>query len=99
MRREARERALVLFSILLMSWSTRADADEPPKKEQEEKEPAPLEVTVRGRKTNEPTAPKQSMEGKEIRIVPGAFGDAFRALDALPGVTPIVSGLPYYFVR
>ena len=31
--------------------------------------------------------------------MPGAFGDAFRALESLPGVTPIVSGLPYYFVR
>jgi len=33
------------------------------------------------------------------RELPGAFGDAFRALEALPGVTPITSGLPYFFVR
>ena len=31
--------------------------------------------------------------------MPGAFGDAFRAVDALPGVTPIISGLPFFFVR
>ena len=31
--------------------------------------------------------------------MPGAFGDAFRAIEALPGVTPIVSGLPFFFVR
>lgn len=31
--------------------------------------------------------------------MPGAFGDPFRAIEALPGVTPIVSGLPYFFVR
>ncbi len=31
--------------------------------------------------------------------MPGAFGDAFRAIDALPGVIPILSGLPYYFIR
>lgn len=35
----------------------------------------------------------------EVRQIPGAFGDAFRALEALPGVTPIVSGLPFFFVR
>ncbi|MCA9623596.1 MAG: TonB-dependent receptor, partial [Myxococcales bacterium] len=31
--------------------------------------------------------------------MPGAFGDAFRAIEALPGVSPVVSGLPYFFVR
>ena len=34
-----------------------------------------------------------------LRQLPGAFGDPFRALDALPGVTPIVSGLPFFYVR
>lgn len=31
----------------------------------------------------------------EVRQLPGAFGDPFRAIEALPGVTPIVSGLPF----
>jgi len=31
--------------------------------------------------------------------MPGAFGDPFRAIEALPGVTPILSGLPYFYVR
>jgi hypothetical protein len=31
--------------------------------------------------------------------MPGAFGDAFRAIDSLPGVTPMASGLPFFFVR
>ena len=35
----------------------------------------------------------------EVRQVPGAFGDAFRVMEALPGVTPLVSGLPFFFVR
>ncbi len=35
----------------------------------------------------------------EVRQIPGAFGDAFRALEALPGVTPLASGLPFFFVR
>src|SRR4029079_17865072 len=28
-----------------------------------------------------------------------AFGDPFRAIETLPGVTPIASGLAYFFVR
>ncbi len=39
------------------------------------------------------------MGGGEVRQMPGAFGDAFRAIEVLPGVTPIVSGLPFFFVR
>lgn len=60
---------------------------------------SPTEVRVNGVKRREPTAPKDTIGGREIRQVPGAFGDAFRALESLPGVTPIVSGLPYFFVR
>jgi hypothetical protein len=60
--------------------------------------PGPDEVRITGKK-GEPTAPKETIRAREIREVPGAFGDAFRALEALPGVTPIVSGLPYFFVR
>jgi outer membrane receptor protein involved in Fe transport len=35
----------------------------------------------------------------EVRQLPGAFGDPFRAIEALPGVTPIVSGIPFFYVR
>lgn len=55
----------------------------------------PLEVTVAGLKAQ---APKR-MTRVEVRELPGAFGDAFRAIEAMPGVTPIASGLPYFFVR
>jgi TonB family protein len=57
---------------------------------------APLEVVVLGA----PRAPGAiTLSGAEVRVLPGAFGDAFRALEALPGVTPILSGLPYFYVR
>lgn len=36
---------------------------------------------------------------EEARRVPGAFGDPFRVIEALPGVAPILSGLPYFYVR
>ena len=35
----------------------------------------------------------------EVRQIPGTFGDPFRAIEMMPGVTPIVSGLPFFFVR
>ena len=40
-----------------------------------------------------------TLGGGEVRQLPGAFGDAFRAIEALPGVTPILSGLPFFYVR
>jgi len=54
------------------------------------------EVTVRGMR---PEPGRQEMTGGDVRQMPGAFGDAFRVIEALPGVTPIVSGLPYFLVR
>lgn len=40
-----------------------------------------------------------SLSRAEVREIPGTFGDPFRAVEAMPGVTPIVSGLPFFFVR
>lgn len=36
---------------------------------------------------------------EEVRRLPGAFGDPFRALEMMPGVTPTTSGFPYFYVR
>jgi TonB family protein len=58
--------------------------------------PQALEVVVHG----ERLAPAvTSFSRAEVREMPGAFGDPFRAIEALPGVTPIGSGLPYFYVR
>ncbi len=54
------------------------------------------EVRVKGRRKE---AGQVSLGGGEVRQIPGAFGDAFRAMESLPGVVPIVSGLPFFFVR
>lgn len=67
-----------------------ASATPPPPTEE------PSEVVVRGKRI-EPGG--TSLTRAEVRQLPGAFGDPFRAIDALPGVTPIVSGLPYFYVR
>jgi outer membrane receptor protein involved in Fe transport len=58
-------------------------------------EPAPYEIVVVGER-----APiRHELARTEISRMPGAFGDAFRAIEGLPGVVPIVSGLPYFYVR
>ncbi len=63
---------------------------------------APEDVVVRGARVPLGTrslAPHVQLLASEVREIPGAFGDAFRAMEAMPGVTPIVSGLPYFMVR
>jgi hypothetical protein len=58
--------------------------------------PPAMEITVVGtrREIGETTLSKS-----DVREMPGAFGDAFRAIEALPGVAPVVSGMPYFYVR
>ena len=58
--------------------------------------PAVTEVRVLGEKS--PPA-VSTLTRAEVRQLPGAFGDPFRAIEVMPGVTPIVSGLPYFYVR
>jgi TonB family protein len=56
----------------------------------------PTTITVLG----EPAAPAvKTLSRADVRQMPGAFGDPFRAIEALPGVTPIASGLPFFYVR
>src|SRR3984957_9701096 len=56
----------------------------------------PEEVDVRGtRREIGQTTPSAT----DFREMPGAFGDPFRAIEALPGVVPLVSGLPYFYIR
>jgi TonB family protein len=55
-----------------------------------------IEVTVRGEQL-EPAV--SSYTRAEVRRIPGAFGDPFRAVETLPGVTPVASGLPFFYVR
>ncbi len=46
-----------------------------------------------------PAPEVSSFTRAEVRQIPGTFGDPFRAIEAMPGVTPIVSGLPFFYVR
>jgi TonB family protein len=56
----------------------------------------PDEVTVHGVRHE---IGETTLSAADVREMPGAFGDPFRAIEALPGVIPVVSGLPYFYIR
>ena len=58
--------------------------------------PGPIEITVQGKRS-----PPGSvlLTREETRALPGTFGDPLRSIEAQPGVVPIVSGLPAFFIR
>ena len=58
-----------------------------------------LQWRARARATPYRQAGARRLELAEVRDLPGALGDPFRAVEALPGVTPVLSGLPYFFIR
>ncbi len=57
--------------------------------------PAVQDIVVTGERSTETV----TLSRAEVRQLPGAFGDPFRAVEVMPGVTPIASGLPYFYVR
>ena len=56
----------------------------------------PEEVNVHGERHE---IGETTLSATDVREMPGAFGDPFRAIEALPGVVPVVSGLPYFYIR
>ena len=56
----------------------------------------PEEIIVRGTRRE---LGQTTLSASDVRELPGAFGDPFRAIEALPGVSPIVSGLPFFYIR
>lgn len=65
-------------------------ADSPP-------EPPPVQITVEGERAEDLAA--IHIPRGDTRLIPGAFADPFRVVEILPGVAPVLSGLPYFFVR
>lgn len=61
--------------------------------------PPPEEVRVVGARPPPRTPTEHRMGRADVRVIPGAFGDPFRAIDTVPSVVPVVSGLPYFYVR
>ena len=59
--------------------------------------PPPVEITVEGERSEDLGA--IHVPRGDTRLIPGAFADPFRVVEILPGVAPVLSGLPYFFVR
>jgi hypothetical protein len=79
-----RWRSALVFAGLSCALPARARAEDE----------APIEVVVTGERGRD-----EVRDRDEARTLPGAFDDPFRAIEASPGVTPIASGLPYFYVR
>jgi hypothetical protein len=88
--------ALVHLVLLLSANAVNAQVSASDRDLQPAPEEAPVEITVEGER---PQPMRSSLQRAEIRQVPGAFGDPFRAVEVLPGVTPVISGLPFFYVR
>ncbi|HYP89950.1 MAG TPA: energy transducer TonB, partial [Polyangiaceae bacterium] len=56
-----------------------------------------VEITVEGERGQDLAA--IHIPRGDTRLIPGAFADPFRVVEILPGVAPVLSGLPYFFVR
>ena len=59
--------------------------------------PAPTEIRVLGEERQE--LGSLHIPRSETRLIPGAFADPFRVVEVLPGVAPVLSGIPYFYVR
>lgn len=55
-----------------------------------------LEVTVIGHRN---VLVSTRITRAEAREIPGTFGDPLRVVEVMPGVTPIYTGVPFFFIR
>ena len=89
--------ARLCLVLALVTWSAGSFADPEPAAEVGTPEDSePVEIVVLGER---PAPARRSMTRAEVRELPGAFGDPFRALESFPGVTPTATGYPFFFVR
>ncbi|HEX2678617.1 MAG TPA: TonB-dependent receptor [Polyangiales bacterium] len=75
-----------------------SSASEPVTEPATEPAPEPSEYGARARVELKPPT-ELHLSPRETRDLPGAFGDPFRVIDAMPGVVPALSGVPYVYVR
>lgn len=59
---------------------------------------SPYETVVTGRRERTEVS-RTTLEGRELTHVPGTFGDPFKVIQVLPGVTQVMSLLPLPVVR
>lgn len=58
--------------------------------------PKTIDVSVGGER---PPPGSSALGRRDIRDMPGVLADPYRAIEVKPGVTPAVSGFPYFFIR
>ena len=58
--------------------------------------PKDLEVTITGHRN---VLVSTRITRAEAREIPGTFGDPLRVVESMPGVTPIYTGVPFFFIR
>ncbi|MDB4981429.1 MAG: TonB family protein / TonB-dependent receptor [Myxococcales bacterium] len=58
----------------------------------------PYEIVIVGEQRREEVS-RITLRGPEIHEIPGTFGDPFRVIQTLPGVSSVVSLLPFAIVR
>lgn len=75
---------------------TQAESKSPPSTEGEPAEPQTIDVVVSAPRVDDT---ERSIYKAEARLTAGTFGDPLRAIELLPGITPLISGAPYFFVR
>ena len=56
----------------------------------------PLDIVVTAPRVDDT---ERAIQRAEARLMAGTFGDPLRAVELLPGITPLISGVPYFFVR
>jgi outer membrane receptor protein involved in Fe transport len=89
--------ALGALAALFGALEVRAqDAPSPASTSAEQAEAQPIEVTIEGDKAPPGAV---SLGRKQIQEMPGVLADPYRAIEVEPGVTPLTSGVPFYFVR
>jgi TonB family protein len=59
----------------------------------------PYEIVVVGDQQKREEVSRITLRGAELREIPGTFGDPFRVIQTLPGVSSVVSLLPFPVVR
>jgi hypothetical protein len=85
------------LALLFAPPRARAQAPaEPPPPPDAPLSSGPIEVTVEGERSPPGSA---SLGRRDIREIPGVLGDPYRVIEVQPGVTPTVSGFPYFFIR
>lgn len=76
--------------------SSKGPPDSDPKATPRRPRSKPLEIVVLGERRSPGSV---IVTREEARSIPGTFGDPLRAIETQPGVVPIVSGLPAFFIR